>query len=233
MNVGDLLQRLSYGELINLALGQDGSGTVVNRDQNRVISYANSALVELYSRFKHKTDFVDVMLLTGVKRYLLTSTNSVSYALSNPGGLVYVIDTEIEPFQDDVVRILEITSQATDPVVAAEILQSIRVLSNDTLYVKEPTNGALVTVEYQAKHKKLSIPPVLTETITLIPLLETALELRIAASVYSTMNGEANVAKSQLLMAQFETILSQVKIEDLVRETEDLDTERLVLNGWV
>lgn len=233
MNVGELFQRLSFGELANLSIGTDGSGFIAETQHGRVVSYANSALTALHSRFIHKINYATVQLSAGIQRYQLAPLYAVSNTTPNNTKPRYIIDTAEEPFPDDVVRII----QATGTTISAETGDVVEILtrmvSHDTLFVTDPVEGALLTVEYQANHPRLSIPVDLTEGISLAPLLEEALEARIAAYVYSAMDGEAQMAKSQTLLNRFESICALVKLESLLQEGAPADHDRLPKGGWV
>ena len=233
MNVGDLFQRLSFGDLLNLSLGQDGSGTIAAHQEDRVVSYANSALTGLYSRFLHKRNFVDVVLQADVTRYQLRSIYAVSTTTANPTKPHYIKDTVLEPYTDDIIRIIGHENHEIEQADIDLVAASVRILSNDTFLVTEPKAGAVLTIEYQANHPRLSIPAQVLDVISLAPLLEEALEARVAASVYSAMDGEAQLLKARTLLDRYEQICQIVKIEDLLPESSSTEHARLPKGGWV
>lgn len=236
MNVGDLFLRLSYGELSNLALGQSGTGVVLNKDQGRIVTYANAALIELYSRFIHKRSFVDVELQEDVTIYRLSSAYAVSQTEANPTKPHYLKDTIEEPFEDDVIKIISYSYENkdpnADPCVQQQVLDSIRRLSFDSFKVTAPKAGAVINIEYQAKHAPLSLPADRSEMIYLAPLLWSALDAHICAAAYSSMNGEANAVKAQGLSIKYESLVAQAKQDDLLQEMTEKDNDKLQQFGW-
>lgn len=233
MNVDDTFRRLSFGELSNLSLGQSGEGVVPHKDQNKIVTYANAALIVLYSRFIHKRSFVSIRLQTGVKRYQLSSAYAVSQSTPNPTKPQYILDSEEEPFEDDVIKILCFDYENEDETVRQEVLSSIRHLSIDTLLVKNPKDGAVIDIEYQARHPTLTLPADRSEQIVLAPILWAALDAKIAASVYGSMNGEANMVKAQGLLAEYEQLCALAKMDDLLQETTESEVDKLHKAGWL
>lgn len=233
MNVDDMFRRLSFGELSNLALGQSGEGFITNKDQNKIVTYANAALIVLYSRFIHKRSFISIRLQNGVKRYQLNSAFAVSRTAAHPTKPHYVLDTVEEPFDDDVIKILCFDYENEDEVLKQEVMSSIRHLSIDTLLVKNPKDGVVIDIEYQARHPTLTLPADRSEQILLAPILWAALDAKIAASVYGSMNGEANMVKAQGLLAEYEQLCMLAKMDDLLQETTESDVDKLHKAGWL
>lgn len=66
MNLGTFFQSLSFGELSNLSIGENGAGTIKEAEQDRVASYTNKALTLLYSRLPHNVDYVILEQQEGV-----------------------------------------------------------------------------------------------------------------------------------------------------------------------
>jgi hypothetical protein len=238
MNVGELFQRLSYGELSNLSLGSDGAGEIESSQQNRIVACTNKALVELYSIFTHNLNCIRVEEQEGLTRYELATR----FALSNedPDDLFprYIQDSLLEPFAGDVMKIISVEEVYEPPSyvmgVAQPLVQApeIRLLGYNKFMVKNPKAGRLLDVTYQVKHPTLSLPADPTEEIHLVPLLEEALEVRVAAMIYHSMNGEENVMKHQSLMARYVQIQQTVKMENLLQEVVIGEPDRLLKSGW-
>ena len=58
MKLLDLFERLSFGELSNLAIGMEGAGTIRESDQRKVLAHVNDGLLQLYSRFILQTKYL-------------------------------------------------------------------------------------------------------------------------------------------------------------------------------
>lgn len=232
MNVGDLFQRLSLGELSGLAIGSEGEGDVQPEGKDRLVAYANSALTAIHSRFAQRIEFATIVLSSDLKRYRLNKLYAVSNTAVNNTAPRYIKDSVAEPFVEGVVRISAVTIlELPEPEISLEL--ETRLLGHDTIYINNPLTGVKILVEYQVNHPRLSIPFVESEEIILAPMLEEALETKVAAMVYSAMNGEAQVAKAQLLNARYEEICATIKGESLVQEASPVAHEKLGIGGWV
>ena len=233
MNVGDLFQRLSLGDLSNISLGAEGSGYIVAEGQDKIVSYANATLTAIYSRFIHSLNFAVVRQQAGVQRYRLNGLYAVSNTDVGNTNPRYIQDSLLEPFPGDVVRIIAVDQILLESQTDSPPDFDVRLLAQDTIYVLTPVEGQDMRVEYQSNHPRLSIPANPTDSILLAPILEEALESRVAAYVYAAMNGEAQLIKSQTLMARYEEICQLVKLENLLQEGAPNDHTKLIRGGWV
>jgi hypothetical protein len=242
MNVGDFLQNLSYGELSQVKAGNAGAGTIHADEINKVVSFTNTALKGLYARFSQKRDYVNIIMLDGVKEYPLKIEHNIS-DVDVANTAPRFIQDSVRPFTGNVVKILGIIEQDNPDTVEIETSHvsmnvtganlGIRLLDHETLFVPEPKVDTVFRIEYQVGHAPLSIPPNLAEEIHLAPMLEEALEMRVAARVFNSMGGEAHQAKAQNLMRRYEHLCLMVEGNDLTAESvEQLDT-RFANKGFV
>ncbi len=243
MNLGDFFAGLSYGELNNIKVGMEGEGAIDPTDQARVTHYTNSALTLLHSKFSHKQDYVNIKLIAGRKKYPLRTVHNVSNL--DPGNTEdrFIQDSTTDQYAGDLIKIISVVAQPTadepdvDPYEVVlnntEADAPFRTTTFDTLYIEEPVVDQILTIEYQVNHSKLTMPPNLLQEIELAPVLHEALEAKVAARVYGTMNGEAHIMKSQLLNAQFEEICALVKQEDLLQETRTALHSKFSDRGFV
>lgn len=233
MRVGDLFQRLSLGELSNLSIGMDGAGTIEPGKRDQIVMMANSVLVEIYSRFVHRTGFVTLELQPNLKKYRLSPENAVSNTTSGNTAPRYIKDSVQEPFTGGVIRILSVTHQEDPEAAAKEDPLDVRPLSFDGVFVKNPRAGVFLEIEYQARHPELGLPANTTDEISLAPYLEEALQVKVAAAVYAGMNGEGQMAKSMALLSRFEEICQRVKEEGLLQELPQVSIDRFGMGGFV
>lgn len=229
MQVGELFRRLSYGELSNLSIGDEGKGYIRHEDRDRVVSYADSALSQIYARFAHKRHYVTFVLDETRKSYKVAQDNPDL----EPGGLV----------PGTVIKIIEAVIE-DDPLTVAderEVLgassrnsrSNVKVLGIDTVWVEKPKSGQRLTVEFTARPPRLNTTADLSEEIDVPVVLEPALEANVASRVYSAMNGELNIVKARELMAQYEEICRIVEAGDLLNETEIGEADRFKARGWI
>ena len=219
----------------------EGQGSIAPADQSRITHHVNETLTALYSRFSHKTDYVNVRLSADRNRYSIKTQNAVSNTVGTNLAPRYLIDSEDVPFANDLIKIIRISTEegeGTDrklvdcPLNDKAQPKSLRTISYNELFVPDPVERKILTIEYQAKHKRLSIPVDLDEEIILAPVLETALEAAVASRVYGSMNGEENTNKSIMLNNEYETMLALVDVKDLMQETMSADHNKFIKNGW-
>jgi hypothetical protein len=81
MLVSTILDNVAYGDIYNISLGEsfrNKSNTVANTNATTtLISYLNSAIVELSSRFNLKTTVITLPTYAGIKAYTLRDPNLI------------------------------------------------------------------------------------------------------------------------------------------------------------
>lgn len=212
MKVSEFFANLSYGPFANLSIGMDGAGTIETAKQGKVISATNKALTQIFSRLVHKVGRVTIEMVDGVQRYELDAL----YAVTNttPGNTKprYIKDSVYDPFQARVIRILSIDDQSEECAYA-------RILGNTTVYVDASQPGELLVVEYQMNHEPLTMPVNMNQVISVIPVLEEALEYKVASLICDSMGGEGNRNDAAMWNSKFEEVMAMVKGEALLDES--------------
>lgn len=101
-----LFNDLSAGDYSQLNFGS-GAGVIDDNNMDKVISHINSGLFDLFSRFDLRFKTVQIALQYDQTEYYLTSKN----ALNNPKAVdpKFIIDSETDKFQDDILEILGVT----------------------------------------------------------------------------------------------------------------------------
>lgn len=236
MLLEDLYQRLSYGELNNLSLAADGSGSILEASRPRITMYANEALIRLYTTFILRTNSLILTPLDHVTTYHLIKR----YAYSQRGrdhGLVeyhYIHDLPHEQFEEDVIKILEVFDQHGCPVPLndAEQPNSVFTPQARTLQIPHAHNGMVLSLLYQASHPKLYVGDP-HSIIDLPEVLHGALTSFIAHKVYSHMNTAESTAKAQEHMNTFMSICADVIEKDLVATSILQSNTRFHKRGWI
>jgi hypothetical protein len=185
VNVTDLFTRLSYGELSNLSISGNGSGEIVEARQPQIIQFANEALLRLYSRFVLLERDLILLMSDDITTYHLHSDHAYTNPDPDPGDSIYIQDSENSPFNDDLIKILQVYDPYINllPLNDNNDVYSVFTPSPTVLQVPLPTEGDRLTIIYQAKHPVLSIDDLSTQII-LPPTLEGALTSYIAQLVY-------------------------------------------------
>lgn len=231
MQLKDLFERLSVGELSNLAIGQEGAGDIRTKDKKKVLAHVNSGLLELYSRFILNTKVITLEMVEHITNYHLLvkfaeSQNCVDYP--------YIKDMPSDPFKGDVIRILEVYGEHgyRYPLNDDNSCYSLFTPAPSMLQIPNPVTGRPIYVTYQARH--LPIVAVTGEEHIHLPfVLEDALQSYVAYKIFSHMNSQEQMLKSQEHMAMFERRCSEVEEKDLVRMSATTTTFKLIERGFV
>lgn len=244
MNVGEFLQRLSYGPLADLSIGTEGSGAIAVGQEDRVVSIINTALTEIYSRFSHNRYYVELVVSPDRRIYKLDASHLIPVD-GTPTSNLFLRTLDDTPFSP-VVSVVEVTrlDNALTPDVdelgtlginarGKGVDVEVQMVSFDTIFLPEPVAGDVLRIEYRGRHTPLSSPAVLSEEIILAPILEEVLETRVAAGIYSAKGGELHMAKSRELMARYERLHDIIKDLDLLQESSTYEFDRLHDRGFI
>lgn len=235
MNIEKLFSDLSYGELSNLALGVEGTGTILEEHQPKIIRYANDGLMRLHSQFLLSEK--DVLIETVphitnyhlVRRYAMTQWDERDVEVSP-----YIRDLGREPFEEDVIKILEVYDSYGRELPLNDIEDPCSLFTPQAkvLQVPHPKAGVALSVLYQARHKTLSHEDPEQE-INLPDVLYPALTSFIAYKVYSHMNTADSTGKAQEHYGAFQEICSEAVTLDLVSTSISQSNARFQKRGWV
>jgi hypothetical protein len=231
MDVADFIEGLCLGELSNLYIGLEGQVELHPQNKAKLIHYMNQGLTALHSRFALRKK---ELIIVGMERkavYILDQTYSMT---NGKGKFKYIDDTCCEPFQNDLVKIMDVHNE-----VGIKFLMnvqnnnnSVHTVSWNTLQIPHPVEGQPYFVMYQAKCPKIEADGTGCEDVSLPPTLEEALASFVCAKVYSHMNGEANKLTAQENMANFESKCLEVETNDLGGQSEIYEQTKSEVRGW-
>jgi hypothetical protein len=108
MNVDQLFQNLSYGELSNLSMGVEGEGAIEEKHQPKIILHANEGLLRLYTRFLLLEKDVLIEQVEHITNYHLLKRFAESNWNPEEEPYAYIKDLGREPFEEDVIKILSV-----------------------------------------------------------------------------------------------------------------------------
>jgi len=217
MTIEELFRQLSYGELSNLAIAVDSTGTLKKSQQNRIVHFANEALKRLYTRFPLGEEMAIVPLEGEEMEYELPEDLLQVTAILTERGESLDFTTTQDPHQISVLgRTLHIPVQ---------ILQNRHQLRQ----------GAEIQIVFTTRHPPLS-PIVedqdLQQEIELPAELEEALTAYIASKMYGTMNTPEHLTAAANYRNQFETTCAEVQHHGLL-PTEIRSSVKFDKRGWV
>ncbi len=237
MNFNQLLQKLSYGPLAELAIGGTGSGSVPSENIPKLVHHTNNALIALHTRFPLRLKILDLETVDGVFEYFLRQR----FALTSGSTEIhkYIKDSVLDPFTGDLLKINSISdlNGCEVPLNKKGNELSWFTTGYDSLRMYYPVTGTSYKIEYRARHAALSVNPDEDERelfqLAIPAELEPALVAHIASNVYGSMSMEGALAKSQNFMATYENevaIQENVNTWDQHHTAENTAFER---GGWV
>lgn len=237
MKVSELFRRLSTGQLRNLAMANGGNGTIVPAEHAQLIDDTNEALLRLFSRMTLRENDLILETIENVTTYYLRKKHAES--ANNPNEYAYIKDKLGIPFEEDVLQILEVYDEAgkSYPINDKEKYESLFTPFSDALQVPDPLCGRPFSVYYRARHPIL-LPvgsedfDILTQEIDLPSFLEGALQNYVASLVFSHMNGQENLIKSQEYLAAYDQICNGIEEKDLARQTWHTTHDKLEQRGF-
>lgn len=155
MNLENLYQTLSYGQLSNLAISGDGSGTIIESGQPKIVIAANEALKRLYSKFNLLEKDVLIEQASHITNYHLDKRFAESSYDPDKVNFPYIKDLFNETFEDDVIRITGVFNSHNNyplPLNDDEAEWSLFTPRYNILQVPKPQDKVSLSVMYQAKH---------------------------------------------------------------------------------
>lgn len=234
LRVSDLFEKLSYGELSNLSMSNEGNGTIKDEAKPRIINYANEALLRLYTRFVLRERDVLIKMYKHITNYhLLPRFAVVAGAEMNLEPIRYIRDLPLEPFEQQVLMILAVYDSNGHKLPLNDENQphSLFTPQTNVLQVPLPQDGAMLNVAYQCTHKVLTIDK--DDPIFVPDTLMGAFTAYIAYKVFSHMNTQESTAKAQEHMAVYDGICTEVETRNALSTSIITTTTVFEQRGWV
>lgn len=230
MNVTDLYEDLSYGELSSLAMAVEGAGTIQEEKRPTILRYANDALVLLYTRFVLKQSDVLIEQHEHITNYHLIERFTESHGADDEPYL-YIKDLAGEPFKGNVVKILKVFDIHGTELYLNDANQtgSLFTPQDTVLQVPNPKAGKPLNVLYQAFHDKLRRD----EDEIILPLsLHNAFRCYVAYKVFSAIGTQEATAKAQEHLGNYEAQCVLATEKDLVNTSVSETNTRFEKRGW-
>lgn len=237
MKVSDLLKQLSYAELSNLSIGNEGAGTVKPEGISKIITHINDGLLRIYSRFLLSTKFLtleqqDAVTIYHLRKKYAETENAVEFP--------YIKDLGGERFNDDVIRVLEVHNAFGYEYVLndKDNILSLFTPAPQTIQIPYPEDTKALYIQYQARHSIIPDYDPGDENIwdleIILPFsLEGALQSFVAYKIFSHMNGQEHMLKSQEHLGAYEGICADVEARDITLQTMHTSHTKLENRGFV
>lgn len=234
MTLENLYQMLSYGQLSNLAISGDGSGTIIESGQPKIVVAANEALKRLFGKFILLEKDVLIEQVAHITNYHLDKRFAESSYDPEQVKFPYIKDLYNDPFENDVVKITAVFESYHNkqlPLNDDENQWSLFTPKYNILQVPMPQDKVSLSVMYQALHPILDVER--PEQEIMIPdMLEGALTAFIAFQVYNNMNTAESQVKAQGHLQIYNNIVQEVMDGDLVNSSISLTNSRFEKRGW-
>lgn len=167
MNLSEIFDQLTAGELSQLSIGGGEAGEIAKENWGKVIAHINLGIGALYKRFPLKENRLTLALLKDRTTYPLDS----KYAMGNQRSREltrYINDSTAEPFGDDVIKIERLYSLSGYELSLNDLSDkysaftptalTLRVpvaIANETPDLPEYLKTSTLDVVYRASHPKI------------------------------------------------------------------------------
>jgi hypothetical protein len=224
-SINEILQKLSFGPLSNLSIGQDGGGYCDPTKIPALVGYINDGLTKLHGKFVLNERNLILEQHELITHYKLSKL----YARTTGQGgdvnrVLFIKDSSLDPFLDDVIKVLQIFDDAGREIILNDqtVYGSIFTPRPDTLQIPIPVHGQPLYIQYQARH----VPVLSTALDAKIDIPDVLFEALIAYTAYKVffhMNGQEHSAKAQEHLGLYDRIVHEVEENDLVNSSISLN----------
>lgn len=248
MNLKEIFDQLTYGELSQISIGGGTAGEIRIADYPKVIAHVNLGLVAIYKRFNLKEGSILLDLQPNVYRYDLDSKHAVSNRYVRTA-TKFIIDTATLPFKDDILKIEHVfgdtgfefsVNNPVDVLSMTTPSQRVLVVPKDIVDQPDTLVDELKTeklrIVYRAAHPKIVIEDgEIDPEETFLELPETHLEpllFFVASRVHTPagIGGEDNTGN--LYYQKYEIACQELENQNLQID-KGAQYNRLEKSGWV
>lgn len=233
MNLNELYRKLSIGELSNLSISGEGSGTIIESKRPSIVLLTNEGMRELYKKFVLRDKTLMLQMQEGRTTYRLEPRFSVHNAEVSGAKRPYIIDSHDDPFNDSVIKVLQVYDNWGTELTLNDRDNgaSLFTPSGNVLQIPNPLEGCALSVNYQTLPNEIDGQD-LEEIIDIPVVLEKALTSYIAGQVLGNMNTQESNAKSQEHLLRFESICKEAEEKDLLSISSVATNTKFEKRGW-
>lgn len=237
MEISELFQQLSVGELSNLAISDDGQGYIREEARLKILIHCNEALLRLYTRFLLKESEVTLITFPNITNYFLLKKYGISQKNTEKGPF-YIMDKYDEPFSEDVIKVLYAVDKFGNTIPLNSELEPFSIFTPQFNIVQVPYPERIdrFSLVYQASHPVLTTSDLAgsdAKKIELPPALHGALRAYIAYCVFSNMNTQESSQKAQEHLGFFEGICEEVSSKNIAGADLSETSSKFEKRGWV
>jgi hypothetical protein len=254
MNLSQLLARVATGAAGGLAICGASSGTIPGEHLPRVIGKVQDTLTELHKRFPLQVKVLTLAVVDGVFAYPLREEFAQSSGSTEINK--FILDSEAQPYTGDLLAIehvLDATDNSELPLNDRRNPLSWFTVAYDTLSMNYPVTGEQYFVQYRADHAPLDIathvvgipdnpddpirteltPTAAAQKISIPASLFEAFMAKLAYELYCTQDGDGAMAKTNMLLQQYEAACLELEGRNTLNSSEITDrTDMITAGGW-
>jgi len=249
MNLQEIFDQLTYGELSQLSIGGGEAGKIDKANYNRVLAHLNLALTALYKRFSLKESRLLLVPVANQVLYSISHKYAV-YSEDSVETIRYLLDTAAAPFKDDILKIeriltddgidIPLNNGASIYSIFTPTATSLRIplaIVNQVSDLPDWLKTVNLELVYRANHPKIAQEyGRLDFDDVQIELPDSHLEpllLFIAARMLApTGVGQFEGLASNNFMARYEVACQQIEQKNL-QVDQGSQNDRLLVKGWV
>lgn len=234
MKFKDLIQDLILGDLQATPLVETGSFGVNPKYLPKLISSINKALENFYSIFDLKENSITLELKPHISHYYLHS----DYAYSNHAvkNVKYIVDNDLNPFCDDVVLILDVSTldgralAINDP----HSLFGVMLPEPKCIHIPMDLGVKYLNVLYKAGHQLIPLTePETSEFEINIPNgMYSAFSAYVACLFLQTMGG-SKLEQSNALFARYSTQVQLLQANGIGLKQEIGTNYKPYIREWI
>lgn len=248
MNLKEIFDQLTYGELSQLSIGGNEAGKIDCDNYDRVLPHVNLGLMALYKRFPLKEGMVKIQLAAPRTDYPIHSQYAVSNTYSGEP-VKFVLDSVNAPFTDDINKIERVYAESGYEFVlndldneyalvtpTATMLRVPEVIVGPPVELDDLLKTSTLKIAYRASHRLIindegSLDPEDEEIELPYTHLE-ALLLFIAARMHTPVGMTDQGNTGNLYLQKYEMACQQIEQQNL-RVDQGSQSTRFQRNGWV
>jgi hypothetical protein len=247
MKLAEVFSQLTSGELSQISIGSGPNGEITESNYRAVMTHVNLGLTMLYKRFNLKEGRLLLQLQDDQVMYILKSAYAVNGKRTTQP-VRYIIDTTDAPFQDDILKVERVLTDAGYSLNLNDYTDQYSVMtpSDNVLRVPAEMVGPIalapdylktsqLTLVYRANHPFIdtevgSFDPE-NRDIELPYAYLPALLLFVASRVNNPIGVSGQYHAGDSYAAKFEQECRQLEAQNL--EIDDVGTNtRAERNGW-
>jgi len=157
MKLTDIFLALAASELSTQTSLIDINTGVKPEHYPKIISHINLGLTNMHERFNIKLGDIWVRMIDGVGEYKLDSKHARTNTESTE--IKWIMDSPYEPFRNNIIKILEVTSEIGEPIPINDRTndKSVFTPTQNSIQIPWKVHGDAVNIMYRASHNEIRL----------------------------------------------------------------------------